>query len=552
MSIRVQVTSPSGAPAEYAFDGPDIVIGRAVTSAIVIPDSRVSRQHARLVLRAGDWFIEDLGARNRTLLNGRPVEGSVRLSAGDELAVGDAIIRVLGGPTAPGTDTTASRWESPSAPTVSLGGDRDAARMWTINEIHRALAEPMTLAALLDFILARCFDVLHPEEGAILLRGADGTLATAASRRQGGAGRVSVPRRLIEEVAGKGRPALVLDAAYDERFAGSDSIVMSGIRSIVAAPLVDAEGTLGLITLCSRLTVRKFAQPDLDMLVSIASAAALRVRNVALVDELAARRVIEHELALAHDVQMSMLPREIPQRPELTIGAQLKPARSVGGDLYDFVIDGDRLWFIVADVAGKSIAAALYMAIVKTLFRAMARDGADVDDVAARMNRELARDNERMMFVTAAVGCLDLESGALALVDAGHNPVVVIDPAARLGGLDVSKGIALGVVADARYIAARVVLDRGATLVLYTDGMTDARDTAGRMFGEERLLQAIAAAAADPPDKLVAAVMGTVECFAAGAPAEDDLTILALRYTGAPRRPVPGGRHDPNPGSGTY
>ena len=366
----------------------------------------------------------------------------------------------------------------------------------------------------------------------ILLRGADGTLSSAASRRlRPGGGPVTVPRRLVDEVAGKGQPALVLDAAYDERFAGSESIISSGIRSIVAAPLVDAEGTVGLITLCSRLAVRRFTQPDLDMLVSIASAAALRVRNVALADELAARRVVEHELALAHDVQMAMLPRAMPERPELALAAQLKPARSVGGDLYDFVLDGDRLWFIVADVAGKSIAAALYMAIVRTLFRAMARGEADVVEVVGRMNQELARDNERLMFVTAAVGCLDVRSGALALVDAGHNPAVIAGPA---GGLDipaVPKCIALGVLEEAAYAEARLTLAPGATLVLYTDGLTDARAASGEMFGADRLQLAIAAAAAETPASLVAAVIGEVERFAAGAPPEDDLTLLALRYS---------------------
>ena len=243
-----------------------------------------------------------------------------------------------------------------------------------------------------------------------------------------------VSRRLIDEVAGKSKPALVLDAAIDERFAGSDSIMASGIRSVLAAPLVDAGGILGLIALCSRASVRRFSENDLDLLVSLASAAALRVRNVELAEEAAARKVFEHELAIAHDLQMSMLPRDLPARPEIALAARLQPARSIGGDLYDFVEDEDRLWFIVADVAGKSVAAALYMAVAKTLFRATIAGSANVADVASRMNHELSRDNERMTFVTAIVGCLDLASGQVALVDAGHNPAVLISPAGAIDG----------------------------------------------------------------------------------------------------------------------
>jgi sigma-B regulation protein RsbU (phosphoserine phosphatase) len=270
------------------------------------------------------------------------------------------------------------------------------------------------------------------------------------------------------------------------------------------------------------------------MLVSLASAAALRVRNVALAEELASRRVIEHELALAHDVQMAMLPRAMPERPGLEIAARLTPARSVGGDLYDVVLDGDRLWFIVADVAGKSIAAALYMAIARALFRATARGAAGPAEVATRMNQELARDNERLMFVTAAVGCLDLATGAIALVDAGHTAGVLVSQDGARDVEGVPKGMALGVLDAAAYVAADVAVPPGAMLVLYTDGLTDARAANGDMFGEARLREAFAAApagTAETPDALVARITEDVARFAAGAPAEDDLTLLALRYT---------------------
>jgi serine phosphatase RsbU (regulator of sigma subunit) len=538
MTIRVRVQGPAGPATDYDLDGPEIVIGRGAGAGIVIADSRVSRQHARLVLRDGVWWVEDMGARNGALLDGTRVQGAARLRFGARLEIGDSVLRLIGEPDADQSAPVTGGGAAPGGVAATTAaapfpGGRDAARMWTLHEIHRALAGTLSLSELLDLILARCFDMLQPEEGAIMLRAPDGTLANAASRRLvPGGGPVAVPRRLVDEVAGKSQPALVLDAAYDERFAGSQSIVSSGIRSIVAAPLVDGEGTLGLITLCSRIAVRRFEQPDLDMLVSIASAVALRVRNVALADELAARRVVEHELALAHDVQMALLPRPLAARPEVSLGAQLKPARSVGGDLYDFVVDGDRLWFIVADVAGKSIAAALYMAIVRTLFRAVARGAHEVEHVAGRMNRELARDNESLMFVTAAIGCLDVRTGVVALVDAGHTPVVIGGTTAELGVAAVPKCMALGVVADANYTSARLALEPGAMLVLYTDGLTDARDASGAMFGEDRLHQAIAARCAGTPASLVAGVMAQVEYFAAGAAPEDDLTLLAMQYSG--------------------
>jgi sigma-B regulation protein RsbU (phosphoserine phosphatase) len=226
---------------------------------------------------------------------------------------------------------------------------------------------------------------------------------------------------------------------------------------------------------------------------------------------------------------MAMLPGAMPAVPGLEIAAHLTPAQSVGGDLYDVLVAGDRLWFIVADVAGKSIAAALYMAIARALFRATARGAATAAEVATRMNEELSRDNERMMFVTAAIGCLDLRRGTLSLVDAGHTPALLAGGSGVRELPGVPKGMALGVNPDAPYIAAELPVLEG-TLVLYTDGASDARDPTGEMFGESRLLAAIAAADAESPEALVAGVVRAVERFASGAAPEDDLTLLAVRY----------------------
>jgi serine phosphatase RsbU (regulator of sigma subunit) len=398
-----------------------------------------------------------------------------------------------------------------------------------LNDVHRALATAISLPELLELILERCFSVLAPEEGVVLLRTPAGSLEPVATRRRvGSAGPVHVSRRLIDEVAGKGKPALVMDAALDERLAGSESIIVSGVRSVVAAPLIDGDGVLGLIVLSSRAGVRKFTEHDLDLLVSLASAAALRVRNVALAEEAAERRVLERELAIAHDMQMSMLPKPMPDRPEVSVAAALKPARSVGGDLYDYWVSDDRLWFIVADVAGKGVGAALYMAVVKALFRACAHGEVPVTEVAARINREIARDNDSMLFVTAMCGTLILATGEVTMVDAGHNPAVLLRPGTGVSHPQIPKSVALGVVEDFEFSEARFQLPPGTTLVLYTDGATDARSRADQIFGADRLMAAIRTA--DPaPAALVASVTAAIDTFASGAPQEDDITLLAIR-----------------------
>jgi sigma-B regulation protein RsbU (phosphoserine phosphatase) len=534
MSLRLRVEPPGAQPFERDLEGAELIIGRASTAGLVLADSSASRQHVRLFQREGQWWIEDLGTRNGTWLNEQPLTVPASLQAGDRIRVGETVVRL-------GPSERRDRGPSDLRPLDESGrpaeeseADRQTGRLRTLNEIHRALATPISLSSLLDLILERCFEVLHPEEGLILLRGKDGELRPAATRRRpGSSGEILVSRRIIDEVAGKGIPALVIDAAIDERFSGSESIMMSGVKSVVAAPLTDAEGTIGLIALCSRASVRQFAPPDLDMLVSLASAAALRVRNVALAEEAAARRVLEHELSLAHDMQMAMLPRRLPERPEVELAASLEPAHSVGGDLYDFVLDGDQLWFIVADVSGKGVAAALYMAVAKTLFRAMVQTRVEVGEVLARMNRELCRDNDQMMFVTAVVGHLRLATGEVVLSDSGHNPVVLLRRNGSLTKVELPKGVALGVVDDFVFAQSTFVLEPHEALVFYTDGATDACNPAGDLFGAARLDQAIASVATAPVDAIVGAIVRTVNDFAGNAPPVDDLTVLALRYRGA-------------------
>ena len=172
------------------------------------------------------------------------------------------------------------------------------------------------------------------------------------------------------------------------------------------------------------------------------------------------------------------------------------------------------------------------MAIARALFRAMAAVATGVVDVAQRMNEELARDNEQLMFVTAVIGVLDLATGRVALVDAGHLPPLLMD-SAGVRSLDLQvKGPALGVVPQVRYEAAEVALSENAMLVFYTDGVTEARSPAGQLFGDARLTASLSSAAGATADAAVRSVVAAVEHFANGAPQEDDVTMLALRWRG--------------------
>lgn len=548
-ALGLRLEPRDGAPFRQKVNGESLVIGRSSKADIVLADRFLSRQHARLFVKDGAWFLEDLGSRNTTFLNDRPVGVPTPVRPGDVIRVAESRVIVEGpdAPSSPASDglvggedeilpggtilRPASQILSPDlvAPGTAEGAAL-AGRLRVLNEVHRALAAPIGLEDLLDLVLDRAFAHLRPEEGAIFLGRPDGSLQRAASRQSPGAKTPPLySRRLVQEVVDKGVAALVIDTSLDERFAGAESIVLSGVRSLVAAPLLDSEGCLGMIALSARQR-RPFAEEDMELLVAFASAAALRIRNLALMEDTARQRLLDKELDLAHDIQMGMLPRTFPVRPGLDVAAALRPARSVGGDLYDVVEDGRQVWLLVGDVSGKGVGAALFMAVTKTLFRAIAPGAPAVSDVVGRVNRELARDNDRAMFVTAFAARLDLETGELDYANAGHNPTYRLEAAGGVAPLAGPVDPALGAVEGHEYRGAVLRLRPGDALVAYTDGVVEARSSAGEEFQPRRLESYLAGCRDAPAAAIVDGLIQRVEEHAGDEPQYDDLTVLAVRW----------------------
>jgi sigma-B regulation protein RsbU (phosphoserine phosphatase) len=274
----------------------------------------------------------------------------------------------------------------------------------------------------------------------------------------------------------------------------------------------------------------------MELLIALASAAAMRIRNIAFAEEAAKRRLLDRELALAHDIQMGMLPRAFPEVLGLDVSAVLRPARSVGGDLYDVMADAGRIWLLVGDVSGKGVGAALFMAVTKTLFRAIAPGSATVAEAVARMNHELARDNERAMFVTAFAARLDLATGELEYVNAGHNPTYRLAARGGIAPLPGPIDPALGAVEAHEYRATRVALAPGDALLLYTDGVVEARSAALEDFHTLRLEAYLGSCREASAERMVQGLLERLDEFVGEAPQYDDVTILALRWLGAGNR----------------
>ncbi len=242
---------------------------------------------------------------------------------------------------------------------------------------------------------------------------------------------------------------------------------------------------------------------------------------------------IERELSIAHDLQLSVLPRETPPQREVEIAAQMVPAKEVGGDFYDyFAIDDHRIGIVIADVSGKGIPAAFFMLIARTLLKATALIGESPSKVLTALNDMLEEDNEQMMFVTAFYAVVHTGTGHVTFANAGHNPTYRIDCKGQLSTLPMDSGLALAIMPGFSFEEGETTLLPGETLFFYTDGVNEAFNEAGEQFGEPRLEAQLEAHAGASPDTICDAMRASVEAFSTGVEQSDDITTVAMRYVG--------------------
>jgi serine phosphatase RsbU (regulator of sigma subunit) len=261
-------------------------------------------------------------------------------------------------------------------------------------------------------------------------------------------------------------------------------------------------------------------------------------RSVArLVESTVARERMQSELSIGREIQMSMLPLlfpAFPERKEFTLHADLHPAREVGGDWYDvFFIDEDRLCFCVGDVSGKGVPSALFMAVTKTLLKSRTMEVRSTAAAIAHVNEELSVANKNFMFATIFICVLNVKTGELLFTNAGHNPAFVKSTDGTTTRLDSKHGFVVGPLRESVYEEEKITLKRGDTLLLYTDGITEAMNPNSEMFSEQRLVSRLESTDLETTEDVVHSLVSTVKTFEAGSEQADDITVLAVQYLGS-------------------
>lgn len=294
-------------------------------------------------------------------------------------------------------------------------------------------------------------------------------------------------------------------------------IVSRSVRSALISMILLMLTMLIVIYLAIRYTVRYVARPFVEEQQRVEKENA----------------VMDNEMRLAADAQNELVPHVFPPFPgrkEIDLAACLHPARKVGGDLYDYFLCDDRLFFCIGDVSGKGVQASLFMAATHYLFRSVA-EKASLSDAVRQMNVSLSTDNDQCRFVTFWLGCLDLVSGSLEYVNAGHNAPILLR-----GGvaepLTPSENMPLGVMEDAEFVSGSLTLMPGDLLLLYTDGVTEAMDVSGNEFGDGKLLETAGGAPCRSANELLEYVLSSVREHSTDAVQSDDITMVCLKFNG--------------------
>jgi sigma-B regulation protein RsbU (phosphoserine phosphatase) len=553
--------------------GERMILGRHPSCEIVLDNAAVSRQHAQILNRRGTFFLEDLRSRNRTLLNGTAIDGREPLKDADEVTICDIVLQFFharkedrtdestpGKPVSPplrddprhtqamgmapqpdppddGAEQSSSiitTIDTKTAPTMRLGVKPEV-KLRAILEMSNTLARTLKLDDVLQSLLDGLFKVFpQADSGFVMLAGGEDrqNIVKASLARGGDAtGSVRMSNTILRTAMQSGEAILSADALEDSRFDASESLAGLGIRSMICVPLMTKGGTaLGAIQLQTQSLRQQFTQSDLDVLVSVGSQAILAVENARLHEDLLRQSHMERELQFATQVQLGFLPERRPNPPGYEFFDYYEPAERVGGDYFDYIeLNDGRIAIGVADVAGKGIPAALLMARLYSSVRLHLFSQPTPAKALSALSAEIYAQGMGHRFVTFVLLTLDPVRHEMTIANAGHLPPIIRtgDGQTHSTGRKES-GMPLGINPEHEYRELKLPIEPGMSVVLYTDGITEAMNAANELFGRVRLEKLVSSVSGSSED-LTKAIVTEVDRFCGNRPQRDDMCLVCMR-----------------------
>ena len=540
-----------------------MVIGREDGCQIVIPHHLVSRKHAQIVRSGNQFFIEDLKSRNKTFVNSKEVLPQVRqlLNPDDRIKICDFLFRFHDERVAKPaklpdwmskgaaqrdaeesdesgmTTIAAQRAEGTAQQFLEVAPQERLRVLLDISTIlARVLDLDPLLAQLADTLLGvykqadRCFLIMLDESGRPLPKSTKTRRAAHEDTR--------FSRTIVKKVLDAQTSYLTEDASNDANIGTSVSIAEFKIRSVICAPLISNEGTpLGAIQLDSKDRGKKFVMDDLNLLTIVANLAGVAIEKARLHETVLTREKEAKEIELARKVQLGFLPQTLPVVEGYEFFSHYSPAQTVGGDYYDFItLPGGRVAVVLGDVAGKGVPAALLVAKLSSEVRFCLLTVPDLAEAACLLNEQMIQGGLGDRFVTLALMILDPKAHTVSIVNAGHmSPKLYKAATGELVdaiSLDAT-GLPIGTLPGYPFEMATVKLATGDSLAVFTDGVTDAMNQAGEMFGNDKTDAGLLpdhATAAEPhlPKAMGNKLVAAVRAHANGQPQNDDIAVVAF------------------------
>jgi serine phosphatase RsbU (regulator of sigma subunit) len=524
------------------LSGSRLAIGRSSAAELSFPeDAGLSRQHFAFESDGDDWTIQDLGSKNGTFVNNIPLKARLTLKPGDRITAGHLVIVyspadgtphagvvVFEGETSsPTTSTVVQNLEGAVASqtiAIARGGTGGSAPLQSLLKFGEQISKYPALEEMLPAMLDLAIQAVNAQRGVLMLL-ENGELVVRAHKGDGFRISTAVREKAINEKCS----ILVRDAQLDDAFKGRMSIVEQKVHTMMAVPLQTQERIIGLIYVDSPFILREFSKDDLSLLTLMANVAAFRIENARLVEIEQAEKIIRRDLSQAADIQGRMLPDGAPEMPGVDLAGYNAACRTVGGDYYDFFPYPDgKIGLALGDVSGKGMPASLMMMGLHARVHVLAEDPGNLGSFMSRINKATCVKCPSNRFITFFFSILDTNTGDVAFANAGHNPPIVIRANGSAEMLE-GGGPVLGILPIAPYGEMHTKLEEGDMLVLYSDGVTEATNSAYEEFDEERFIQVLQRNRQEPASKIVQAVTGALAEFTAGAPQADDITLLVAK-----------------------
>jgi len=522
-------------------------IGRSSQCDLVINDSTVSRKHAQIeIVDEATINLTDLGSHNGTTVNDYRITDTVKLQANDLISFGQVGFKITlsEGREISGSSITVTEFEHPLTNATLLSINEalqplpakvtDNPKVFqALSEMGKMLILPGSGEEMFDKALQLLQEIIPTERVALLLSTQEEQELYLANCRLSGrhaSGSFNISRTIVRELLNQKNALLISDPGADSRFAQQKSIVRSGIKSAMAVPLFDEGKVLGILYADTTNPSHRYTEDFLRITATFGNILAAKITNQNLLKERQAKEVLEAELKVASQIQNQLLPKKLVDIEGYSLSTFQAQCKMVGGDLYDVAeLKDGRILFLLADVSGKGMGAALLMSNILASFRILyGAEDFNLLDVTCEVSKRLLQFSRPEDFATLFICDLCPKTHTLRYINAGHNPPVMVRSDGRVEYLQPS-GIPIGAFDISNWKEEILELGAGDFLFMFTDGITEATNTEGEMYEDDRLKRLLLNSRKQSPEELTESVLDEINDFTGGAPQSDDITMMILR-----------------------